>query len=162
MENQKIENVVGLITEDNLELTKQRLEIIVERISNSVDAGLIDPLHLVAKLDFLSKAAAAAKKSILEDAILELDKHGKEATIYSATMKTTEAGVKYDFSNSDIWNDQQAVVEAALISRKAIEAQLKTIKTSVEQANTETGVVEMLNPPIKSSTTTIKITYPKQ
>ena len=155
----KNENPIELIQGS---LSKKEIEKLSTMISNGVKAGIQEPLDLVVKIEFLKKALDLAKKEILEDCIDETLKHEKEgATIRGVKIQVREAGVKYNYSNTEIWNHTNTEIEESKIVLKDLESRLKTVKGTETIVQPETGEVIELNQPVKTSKTTIAITFPK-
>lgn len=103
-----------------------------------------------------------AKKSILSDCIDEAYKFDKTgATIRGVKIQVKEAGVKYNYSNTEIWNETNEEIKQMTEVRKSLEGRLKAIKGKENIVDDNTGEVIELNEPIKTSTTTIAITFPK-
>ena len=143
-------------------LSKNEIEKLSNQISNGVKAGIEEPLDLVVKIEFLKKALDMAKKSILSDCIDEAYKFDKTgATIRGVKIQVKEAGVKYNYSNTEIWNETNEEIKQMTEVRKSLEGRLKAIKGKENIVDDNTGEVIELNEPIKTSTTTIAITFPK-
>ena len=82
-------------------------------------------------------------------------------TRYGVTFKQKETAVKYDFSQTDVWNGMENEIERIKTAQKALEAQLKGLTKSMKILDEETGEITIMNPPIKSSKTTVEITLGK-
>jgi len=142
-------------------LSKEEISKLSDNITAGVRAGIEDPTNVIVRIEFLKKALEAAKKALLEEAIDELDKYGKEgATINGVKIRTKEAGVKYDYSNCEIWNELNEEFKKVQQDRKDLEARLKTVK-GTEQILIPDGEIVDLVQPIKTSSTTVEFTFPK-
>jgi len=143
-------------------LSKKEIEDLSTKIAAGVDAGIEEPLDLVIKIEFLTKTLQAAKKKILSSCIDEAAKyHPETASIRGVKIKTKEAGVKYDYSNTPVWNDTNDEIVQMILQQKELEARLKTVKGKETILHPETGELIELFQPIKKSTTTIEISFPK-
>jgi len=148
-------------TINNVILSKDEISKLSDNITAGVRAGIEDPTNVIVRIEFLKKALEAAKKALLEEAIDELDKYGKDgATINGVKIRTKEAGVQYDYSNCEVWNELNEEFVRVQKDRKDLEARLKTVK-GTEQILIPDGEIVDLVPPIKTSTTTVEVTFPK-
>lgn len=152
--------IYGMVTgmtpsRDNLALTAQR---IVDAVHN----GEINPLHALAPLRYLSDICAKVQKEILDDIIVEVDKHGKSATYLNVEFSKMEAGVKYDWMlcGDPVLNRLLDEQEALLAKVKERQDFLKKCPADGLSINDpETGEVVTIYPPNKSSTTTVKVGF---
>lgn len=94
----------------------------------------------------------------------EIAKNGKQLETQSAKIELAETGVKYNFDNCgdpiyEQLEQQLQSIEADLKDRKEF---LKTVPTSgLAVINEQTGELNTIYPPSKSSTSTYKITLKK-
>lgn len=127
--------------------------------------GNIDTLSTLAHLEFMSQVIEMAKEELRAKAVNELDAYGVEAKLgvvkHGVTFKQKEAGVRYNFENTQAWNDIKAKEEAISAERKSLEEQLKALKSKMTVLDEETGELKELNPPIKTSKTTVEISLSK-
>ncbi|MAB40607.1 MAG: hypothetical protein CL525_16115 [Aequorivita sp.] len=143
-------------------LSKVEIEKLSSMIAAGVKAGIQEPLDLVVKIEFLKKALDQAKKEILDDCIDEASKYEKDgASIRGVKIQVKEAGVKYNYSNTELWNETNREIEDNKQVLKDLETRLKTVKGTETIVQPETGEVIELNQPVKTSKTTIAITFPK-
>lgn len=143
-------------------LSKVEIEKLSLMIAAGVKAGIQEPLDLVVKIEFLKKALDQAKKEILDDCIDEASKYEKDgASIRGVKIQVKEAGVKYNYSNTNLWNETNREIEDNKQVLKDLESRLKTVKGTETIVQPETGEVIELNQPVKTSKTTIAITFPK-
>lgn len=138
-------------------ISRQAIGNEVERIVQAVDAGEINALDAVAFVTAVEAMAKDAKAKIMEAALEEFAKHGeKELEWKGAKISQMEAGVRYDYSNDPVWAEVKAEENAWAEQRKEVEATLKTLKRPTEMQEGDTMVTRM--PPVKTSTTTLKVT----
>jgi len=156
----KNENPINSINEKKL--SQAEISELANQIAAGVEAGLEDPLELLIKMNFLSKAIEEARKKILPSCLEELDLHGQKASISGVNLTQKEAGVRYNFSNCEIWNQKDKEVKKITEERKDLEGRLKGLKKPETILDEETGELIKLVPPSKTSSTTIEIRFPKQ
>lgn len=159
-----MENLFEIVNREH-ELTKSRVETMANQIVEIADAGESDLLTLLAKLEFVSQIIETAKSKLREFAVDDLDAYGPEARSgvkrLGVTFKQKETGVKYDYSNTEAWQNLKSFEDSQAEKRKNLEATLKTLKTSMAMVDPNTGEMFDANPPIKSSKTSVEITLPK-
>lgn len=115
-------------------------------------------MHTMANIEYLKSYA----ESIHEEAMTEFEDYGeKDVELYGRKISKFEAGVKYDFSSCghpDIekWESAMAKDKDHLDNLKKM---IKTLKKKTVIVDDETGETYEVNPPIKSSTTKLKISY---
>lgn len=144
-------------------LTKTDIKAATASLVEAVKDGSLNPLHAKLKMKALETMLKEAASEIDSYAREEAEKHGgKSFECYGAKVDLIEAGVKYDFTNcgDPVYNEltKQAAEIAAQIKNR--EAFLKTVQGSMNIV-TEDGEGVTVYPPVKSSTSTIKITFPK-
>ena len=144
------------------QLTKDTIEELSARIVAGVEAGFEDPLELIVKLEFLKKVAEEARKKIQDQALEAVDKYeGNSANIFGVLLTIKEAGTRFDYSNTDIWNELKAEESEIAERRKDLEKKLKILKEKTTELIEDTAEVIELFPPVKTSTTTLAITFKK-
>lgn len=160
----KNETLMSLIAKES-EMTKSKVEEIAGILVTEFEFGSIEPLHFLGRLEFLSQIIEKAKAEIREKSLDQLEKYGSEAKagvkIQGIQFKIKETGVKYDYSNTEKWKILKSEIDEKNEGLKGLEAQLKAIKSKQTIVDEETGEIMELNPPVKSSKTSIEITLPK-
>lgn len=139
-------------------VTKSEIDRQVANMYQMVQEGQTSPLKAYAYAKYLREAGSRLEKKVLPDGLEEISKYGGKASMLGIELAEKEAGVRYDFSNTALWVQLKEQEKAIAEQRKELEAQLKTIKKPTEQVVGDT--VETLNPPIKTSTTTIEARIP--
>lgn len=144
-----------------LQLTKAASEGMAEIIAGIVKDGNASALDVSTRLQWMASVIEQARKLIQEDAVREIELHSGKATINGAEVIKKETGVKYDYSKCGHveWEMYDAKESNAKESKKEIEKMLKTISKPITIAVEETGEMVTVNPPIKSSSTNIQITF---
>lgn len=142
-------------------LVKQTADSLI----NEAEEGNIDTLSTLAHLEFMSQVVEMAKEQLRAKAVAELDLYGPEAKTgvvkHGVTFKQKEAGVRYSFDNTPAWTEVKSREDAIALERKALEEQLKSLKTKQTMLDEETGELVVFNPPIKTSKTTVEISLSK-
>lgn len=138
-------------------LVKQAAESLLKESQD----GNIDTLSTLAHLEFMSQVIEMAKEELRAKAVNELDAYGLEAKTgvvkHGVTFKQKEAGVRYNFENTQTWVDVKSREDDVARERKELEEQLKSLKAKQTVLDEETGELIVFNPPIKTSKTTVEI-----
>jgi hypothetical protein len=117
-------------------------------------------------MEFMSQAIDKAIEQIRAEVVDELERYGSEAKVgvvkSGITFKLKETGVKYDYSNSRLWNEKNEQMNAYKEDMKALESQLKALKGRQTIVDEETGEVYENHPPIKKSKTSVEVTIPNR
>jgi hypothetical protein len=99
------------------------------------------------------------EKGLKDFAITELETYDRNETdVLGTTVKAVEAGVKYDFSETQAWAKQKVIVDTESKRLKEIEAFAKSCKSKTTTVNQDTGEILDYYPPVKTSSTSIKVT----
>ena len=141
--------------------TKGEIEMFKSKVIDELKSGNYCPLDIAIRFKAMENLIKEiqADKDFKELTTNEAAKHGKLAEIRGCKIETAEMGVKYDFSGCGDSELEQLESKLKLITeqKNARENWLKSFKDVA--INEETG--EIINPPVKSSTTGIKITLAK-
>jgi len=165
--NNIFENQNTFLAEVNAEenLTKTKVAEFAAKLIQLNNDGHVDTLTALARLEFLSQIIDQVKTNYRTTAVDELDLYGPEAktgvTRYGVTFKQKETAVKYDFTKTIMWNGMELEIERLKNEQKALESQLKSLTSKQTILDESTGEMFILNPPIKSSKTTVEITLGK-
>lgn len=131
-----------------------------KQLVQSVMDGETNPLQLLVMLRALEKTSEVVIDCIRENINSEASKFSeREINMFGATLEKSEVGTKYDYaSTGDIeWEQRDALVNAATNLRKEREAFLRALKEPMTVVNEETGEVTQIRPPLKRSTTFVKV-----
>jgi hypothetical protein len=146
--------------------TKTQLKIIADGYLQEIsDKGAVLELaDLISKMEYFIKMVRE-NKDYIEEVRSEVQKFGKEYKSPSGTkIELAETGTKYDYTNcgcSELLEleDIQDQVESKI---KAMKDFLKALPDEgMMVMNSTTGELEMVFPPIKTSTSSFKTTLPK-
>lgn len=143
----------------SVDLSKLSVRTVADQLIELAEQG--NPLEVKLKLKAMSEAIEDACKKIDKMARDEAEKYGaKTFDFMGCSIGLIEAGTKYDFSNcGDIELERMTADYEALGERiKKRKEILKNADPGTVMTDKETGETYEVNPPIKSSTSTIKIT----
>jgi hypothetical protein len=145
--------------------SKSQVKTTAQSLLNEVQEGSIDTLSTLAHLEFMAQVIELAKEELRQKAVAELDLYGAEAKIgvvrHGVTFQQREVGVRYNFDNTPSWNQIKAKEDAIASERKELEEQLKVLKGKQTVLDESTGELIEMNPPIKTSKTSVAITLSK-
>lgn len=142
-------------------ISKQQNAELVQAIEKAVESGELNPLNAYMQLTSIEKVCEAAKEKIKSFSLDEAQKYGAKSFDHmGAKVEISELGTKYDFSGCGdvIWEMLNQQAEAAKNALKDRETFLKTVKAEMEIVNPDGGEIYKIVPPIKRSTTGLKIT----
>lgn len=149
---------------DNLPISKASVEQVRSEIARKVIQGEIDPVKVQAAIKFYEKVFNGddKKNNGLNDIIKPyvVDEIGKDAhrkEWYGFNVSLGEAGARYDYSNCNDSELNSLMESKKDLDEKIKERQefLKSLKRQTPVVNQD-GEVEVLNPPLKTSTTSAK------
>lgn len=133
-------------------------QVIVAKVKD----GEVNALEAKLKLKALESVIKDCAGSIDPLAREEAEKYGdKRFTAMGARVELAETGVNYDYSecNDLIYNKLQEKKILLDAEMKARESFLKSLKKATELVNDDTGETWTVNPPIKKSTSSLKISF---
>ena len=140
---------------------KAEIKMFANAIINQVKEGNECPARIMFLVKSLTTMLDEIKKGITNIAVDEAMKYPKSLIeTESGKMEVVEAGVKYDYNscNDRKWNQLNTDCLLADALKKEREAFLKNVKGAETIVDTDTGEVVEIYPPLKISTTTVKIT----
>ena len=143
----------------SLTLTKETPSTIASQLYANMTDNNTDPFKIFVRADCLLKTMEALKKLAKESTVEQIDQ-GEEDYL-GVKLETAEFGTKYDYSKTPLWNELKAEEDAIATKRKNLESILKLTKEHTGQVDPDSGELTELFPPIKTSTTAPKLTYPK-
>lgn len=124
--------------------------------------GETNPLEVKLKLKALESVIKDCAASIDPLAREEAEKYGsKSFEAMGAKVELAETGTKYDFSECQDLEYEKLLNESIVLDAqlKAREMFLKSLKGPTELTNKDTGEVWTANPPVKKSTSSLKISF---
>jgi hypothetical protein len=147
------ENLLNAVT------GKLQVKALTEAFTTQIEEGYTNPLEFTIRAKMLIKALEETLNNTKDQAITEQEKHGKYAEMFGAIAERFESGVKYDYAScNDVeWVILKENVERATEMLKGREKWLRSL-TKPENIVDGNGEIVTITPPIKSSTTTLKVT----
>ncbi len=151
------EDLIGIIPS-----LKQGIKQFVGNLLQRMDDGELDPLEIHVKLiktmEKIAKEVSESegyKKAVRNSA----EAHGKEFQRFGATIKLSETGTKYDYSNCGhiYYESVCQQIESLTEKKKEYETDLKAIKDS--KIFTFNEVEHTVYPPVKKSTSSVTVTF---
>lgn len=151
-------------TEKLLSAITGRLQVkaLEEAFTLQIEEGYTNPLEFAVRAKMLIEALQQTLSNTKELAMEEHSKHGKRAEVFGAEVQQIEAGIKYDYTvcNDPILEELQKLHEESSRQLKNRELFLKALREPCTIITTD-GEIVTINPPIKRSTTTLKVTLTK-
>jgi hypothetical protein len=145
--NHQLQPKLDEITVGEIIPTKFGLELMAESIAEQVANGEHDPLNVAIKMNAMEQLVKLVRERISDSVMTELQKYPKQkAEILGASVSVMES-IKYDFSHLPGWSELDAQIAELKEKQKAIEDHEKTYFKG--------------NLPVKSATTTFKISLSK-
>lgn len=105
--------------------TESEISAKVQEIVSEVQESNASALRTYGQLNAIKKACEDAMKKILESAITERERYGKESRHFGVEFNIVERGVKYDYSADKEWSDLQTQIDALRLEQKGRETILK-------------------------------------
>jgi hypothetical protein len=153
----------AISTLNQLPSTTDQISTFVRHVKDEILSGEYNPLDVIVQLRAAQKALEVlnADEEINVCVSKEYAKHGQKTLKWNgADIVEKETGTRYDYSGcGDVKLDALKQAEtAATEARKDREAFLKSLKQPVTLVDEATGAVETVNPPAKTSKTSICVT----
>lgn len=142
-------------------LTKAASEGSAETIADLVKSGNYNALDVATKIKWMIATLDQSLKLIQPDCVDEIEKHNGKTTVNGAEVIKKEVGTKYSYEgcNDPRWNAMNQVMVSAKEKMAEREKFLKNLAAPLSVNDEGTGEVYYLNPPNKSSTTSIAVTF---
>lgn len=133
--------------------TKEQIERFTQLLIEEIKEGRVDPLKLLMHQKAIEKVFDNIKSDLRSASIDIAEKYGKgKFVLHGANFEVKEMGVKYDYKHC---NDKQW--EKLEKDKKDRETFLKSLTAPLSIVDEETGEVVTVNPPLKTSTTTVAV-----
>jgi hypothetical protein len=151
----------AISTLSQLPETKQQIETFAYSLEQGLINGQIIASDLLRFQKAMEKVFEKIKPTLIENALNEISNYEKNAVIKGSEFSIVEAGVKYDYSecNDLEYNTLTTQLEALKSTLKDRETFLKAIKAPMQMIDENSGEVYTINPPKKTSSTTLKVTF---
>ena len=144
-----------------IEVSKEYIKDVTNAILQSVKEGYANALETKIKLKVLENVIKETFSILDSLARSEAEKHGEKTfEMLGAKVELAETGTKYDYAGcGDVIYARLVQESEALQAKiKEREAILKAIKTTAHMVDEQTGEMFQVTAPVKSSTSSIKIT----
>jgi hypothetical protein len=146
-----------LIKTEN-KISKGDIDNISQIIIGKVSDGIISGMDALTQLKCYEKIIAATIKQIMPQAIMDVEKYGKEKINQNGfELSIQETGTSYDYSccSDKPYNSMQQKFDEIKSQMKERELFLKSISKPMSLNDEETGEAYDVYPPCKKSTTSI-------
>ena len=158
---QTVSSLVSMFPE-----TKSQIDAFVSKMVENALDGCVNPLHTEAQLCCMEKVVKDIrsnpefKEAVLKEAEKFVQKTFNE---HNAQFQIKEVGVKWHYENC---NHQQyericQQIDELTEQKKAFEKFMQAQKKAFDHVDTETGEMYTVNPPCKTSTTSVVVTISK-
>lgn len=138
-----------------LDLNKKEIAQMAENFMANADS--INTVKLAAQLAKFNLLAAEMDKHLKDHLFVDLRQNkNSKLSAYGVDFSEMEAGIKYDYSETESWCKLQFEIDRLKDKQKDVEAFCKALKGKVSILDEETGELADFFPPSKTSTTTIK------
>lgn len=134
-----------------------------EKLTSEIENGTVSPLDVLAQVKCTEKSFELLKEKLMQFALEEAEKYEKSFEYKSVKIERAELGTKYDFSKTNDFKLARIEVKVKEFTeqKKARETTLKSLKDKMIEVDEETGETFEIFPPIKTSTTGLKVTLLK-
>lgn len=142
-------------------INKTDVEAIASTLLDKLNNGDVNPLTILSAVKTYEKVFEKVKKELVYHSLNEADKYPeKEFELNGVKFSKVEAGTTYDYSNCghEYYNDLCLKIEELNKERKEIEKLLLSLKQMTTIVMPFTGLICDVYPPVKKSTTTLKVT----
>lgn len=128
-----------------------------------MDEGMTDPLEVYTRLKTIQEFVSGCIDTIKDDALDELDRHGKDgAKIFGIPLIQKNSGKKYGFDNYDGWTEIDDKIKDLTEQRKTLEKQMKGAIGTAGIIDEDTGEVVPPAQVVSEGKTIIQATIPRK
>lgn len=141
--------------------TQTQCDVFSDQLIESVKNGETNPIEVLVMLKAIEKVSDRVLKEIRENAVTEAAKHqGTSFEFNGCKIEKAELGTKYNYSicNDPVYTQRQILASDASKRLKEREDFLKALKDPITALDEVTGEVYKIIPPLKTSTTGLKVT----
>jgi len=140
--------------------TQTQVDVFSDSIIQSVKQGEANPLEVLIQIKALQKVSDRVLKEINDNLLTESNKYSETSFEFmGAKIEKAELGTKYDYSSCG--DTEYEMLDAQMNSLKQRikerEEFLKSIKQDITLVDNFTGEVITVHPPIKKSTSGLKV-----
>lgn len=130
-------------------------------VIQSVKDGEANALEVHVMLKAFEKASEAILDCIRDNVMTQMDRYSeKSVELMGARIDKAEVGVKYKYETSGdpIWETRKSILNTAADMLKEREVFLRSLKEPLMILDEITGEIIKINPPLKTSTSGLKVT----
>lgn len=145
--------------------SKVGLQTLAVDLIEQLDTGEVNALELLRTFKLVEKLQEMVKEKMISSAVAQLSRYPeKEVDLYGVTFEKMEGGVTYNFEgcNDEVYSAIQSQKE---ILKKEEDKRVKFLKSidgsiNIEHVDESSGEVtaKTIYPPVKKSTSTLKVT----
>lgn len=143
-----------------LPTTQTQIDVFSDQMIESVRQGETNPLEVLVILKAFEKATERILKEVRDNYVKEAANYPENSfEVYGAKIEKAEVGTKYDYSvcNDPVYQRLFDISFAANGQLKERENFLKSLKAPIKILDEETGELVEIKPPLKTSTTSLKV-----
>lgn len=156
---------IDTLNNTNIEISKTSIQQTINEINDALDNEQYNALKIALDIKYFQEVLDGIKDKLREKVLDSLSKYHKneKIMIYGNEYIIKESGVKYDYTNCNdsYYNDLINEINKLNELKAHREAFLKTLQSKTNIVDEDTGEINEINPPIKSSTTTYQIKLQK-
>lgn len=139
--------------------TQTQVDIFSDQLIAAVKEEGANPLEILVQLRAMEKVSARVIKEIMENAVTLIDRYNGKFELAGNLIERAETGTKYNFEvcNDSVWEQRKSISESAQRQLKEREDFLKSLKEPIQILVEETGELATVRPPLRTSTTGVKV-----
>lgn len=139
--------------------TQTQVDIFSDQLIAAVKEEGANPLEILVQLRAMEKVSTRVIKEIMENAVTMIDRYNGKFELAGNLIERAETGTKYNFEHCGdyVWEQRKSIAESALRQLKEREDFLKSLKEPIQILVEETGELQTVRPPLKTSTTGVKV-----
>lgn len=140
--------------------TQSQVDVFSDQLINAVKYEGANPLEILIQLRAFEKVSGRVIKEIMENAVTQIDRYNGKTELLGNVLERGETGIKYNFEHCGdyVWEQRKSISEAADRQLKEREEFLKALKEPIQILVEETGELQTVRPPLRTSTTSVKVT----
>lgn len=140
--------------------TQTQIDVFSDQLINAVKYDGANPLEILIQLRAFEKMATRVIKEIMDNSVTLIDRYNGNTELFGNKLERAETGIKYDFKvcGDAVWEQRKSISESADRQLKEREDFLKALKEPIQILVEETGELATVRPPLRTSTTSVKVT----
>lgn len=157
--NELPDRAIGVLSQ--FASTQVQCDVFSDQVIESVKNGEENPLKVLVQLKAFEKCSDRIQKEIKDNYMIEAGKYpGDSFEFMGNQVQKAENGVKYDYASTGdpVYLQRLKVFQEAEKQLKEREQFLKAVKTPFSLLDEGTGEVSIISPPMRTSSSGLKIT----